>query len=76
MTNQEDIDEHIATGHEGHDEDQMEGMEGSMIEVEIEPGGTESLTVTFDGTDSMAQFACLIEGHYEAGTHGEFSFEE
>ena len=84
VTNQTEIDEHLAAGHEGHDEGEMteeemaamDGMEGGMIEVEVEPGQTETLTVTFDDTGHLARFVCLIEGHYEAGMTGDFSFDE
>ena len=70
VTNQEEIDEHLAAGHqEGHEEE-------AMLEMEIEPGETKSLVVTFDETDHMARFACLVEGHYEAGMHGDFDFKE
>ncbi len=71
VTNQEEIDEHLEAGHE---EEAHEGE--APLEVEIEPGETKSLVVTFDETDHMARFACLIEGHYEAGMHGDFSFQE
>jgi uncharacterized cupredoxin-like copper-binding protein len=50
-------------------------MDG-MIMVEVEPGETETMTVTFDDTNHLARFACLIEGHYEAGMAGDFSFDE
>ena len=84
VTNQEEIDEHLEAGHEGHDEGEMseedmadmDGMAAEgMIEVEVEPGETETLTVTFDDTDHLARFVCLIEGHYEAGMTGDFSFD-
>ena len=72
VTNQEEIDEHLEAGHEeGHDEGE-EGHEGAPLEVEIEPGETGTLVVTFDEPDHKARFACLIEGHYEAGMHGDF----
>ncbi len=74
VTSQEEIDEHLEAGHEeGHDEGE-EGHEEAPLEVEIEPGETETLVITFDDSDHMARFACLIEGHYEAGMHGDFDF--
>ncbi len=73
VTNQEEIDEHLEGGHEEHDEGE-EGPEEAALEVEIEPGETETLVVTFDETDHMARFVCLIEGHYESGMAGDFSF--
>ena len=76
VANQKEIDEHLAAGHEeGHDEEE-EGREEAPLEVEIEPGESKSLAVTFDETGHMARFASLLEGHYEAGTHGDFSFRE
>ena len=80
VTNQTEIDEHLEAGHdEGHDEEMTDEEMAAMddmaaLEVEVEPGETESLTVTFDETDHMARFVCLIEGHYEAGMQGDFSF--
>lgn len=79
--NQDEIDEHLEAGHdEGHDEgetsDEMSGDEMAMedVVIEIEPGSSTSVTVTFDDTDHQARFACLIEGHYESGMHGDFTF--
>ena len=80
VTNQEEIDEHLEAGHEeGHDDEGEEGHDEAedghdeaSLEVEIEPGETETLVITFDDPDHMARFACLIEGHYEAGMHGDF----
>lgn len=77
VTNQEEIDEHLEAGHdEGHEEgeDSEDGHDETPVEVEVEPGETETLIVTFDETDHQARFACLIEGHYEAGMHGDFEF--
>ena len=82
VTSQTEIDEHLEAGHEeGHEEpagemtgDEMAAMEGGMIEVEVEVGETKTLMVTFDDTDELARFVCLIEGHYEAGMEGDFSF--
>ena len=36
-------------------------------------GGTEALLVTLHD-DDYPPFVCLIEGHYEAGMHGDFEF--
>ena len=80
VTNQTEIDEHLEAGHEvGHDEEmtdeEMAAMDDmAVLEVEVEAGETKSLTITFDETDHMARFVCLIEGHYEAGMQGDFSF--
>lgn len=81
VMNQAEIDEHLAAGHEeGHDEEmtdeEMADMEEMVLELEIPSGETKTLTVTFDETDHMARFACLVEGHYEAGMHGDFAFQE
>lgn len=83
VTNQVEIDEHLEAGHAmGHGDedmanmDEMDGMEGMAArEVQVEPGETKSLTITFDGTSDLARFVCLIEGHYEAGMEGDFNFE-
>ncbi|HSR46157.1 MAG TPA: plastocyanin/azurin family copper-binding protein [Acidimicrobiia bacterium] len=83
VTNQSEIDEHLEAGHAtGHGDedvanmDEMDGMEGMAArEVQVEPGETKSLTITFDDAGDLARFACLIEGHYEAGMVGDFNFE-
>jgi uncharacterized cupredoxin-like copper-binding protein len=79
VMNQDEIDEHLEAGHEeGHDEagEEMSGDEMAMEDViiEIEPGDSATVTVTFDDADHQARFACLIEGHYESGMHGDFNF--
>jgi uncharacterized cupredoxin-like copper-binding protein len=74
VTNQVDIDEHLEAGHEEGHEEEEKGHEEASLEVEVEPGETQSLLITFDETDHMARFSCLIEGHYEAGMHGDFEF--
>ena len=80
IMNQDEIDEHLEAGHEeGHDEesgDEMSGDEMAMedVVIEVEPGESAMVTVTFDDADHQARFACLIEGHYESGMHGDFNF--
>jgi len=56
-------------------DEEMANMDEPMLEVEIEPGESKSLKVTFDETDHVARFACLLGGHYEAGMHGDFNFD-
>lgn len=80
VMNQDEIDEHLEAGHdEGHDEgsgEEMSGDEMAMedVVIEIEPGDSTTVTVTFDEAGHQARFACLIEGHYESGMHGDFNF--
>lgn len=69
LSNGHRIEEHIAEGHADH-EDASEGghHEGGDVILLVEPGGTDSITVTF-GEDATlySEVACLIPGHYEAG---------
>ena len=56
---------------EEHNEDMDMMHEGLVIEVEedeLQPGATVTVDATFpDHTDEELEFACHIEGHYEAG---------
>ena len=64
-------------------EDHSEGMEmehaGLVVEVEedeLPPGATVTVSATFpDHVDEELEFACHIEGHYEAGMHSPITLE-
>ena len=67
---------------EDHSEDMgMEMMhEGLVIEVEedeLQPGATVTVDATFlDHVDGELEFACHLEGHYEAGMRSPISMKE
>lgn len=68
------IEEHIAAGHEDHD-DEGGHHEGGDIIVLVQPGDTEELVMTFPNDMTMyTEIACLLPGHYEAGMKAELSY--
>jgi uncharacterized cupredoxin-like copper-binding protein len=85
LSNAHRIEEHIAAGHEDHDEggdmddDMDEGgshEENADIMIMVAAGETGEVTVTFPtDTTLYTQVACLIPGHYEAGMHAELSYD-
>ena len=89
LSNAHRIEDHIASGHEGHmddgmaedmddakDEEEAEGHhEDGDIVVLLEAGETSTIMVTFpDDTTLFTELACLIPGHYEAGMHTEIAY--
>jgi uncharacterized cupredoxin-like copper-binding protein len=89
LSNAHRIEDHIASGHEGHmddgmaddmddgkDEAEAEGHhEDGDIVVLLEAGETSTIMVTFpDDTTLFTELACLIPGHYEAGMNTEIAY--
>lgn len=82
VTDQADIDAHIAGGHEEHmgddagddiGDDAGDDM-GDTPMLVLQPGETMTLTVTIpDDPTVFTRFVCLIPGHYEAGMVGQIS---
>jgi uncharacterized cupredoxin-like copper-binding protein len=78
VTNQADIDAHIAGGHQEHmgdgtSEETGEDM-GDTPMLVLQPGETRTLTVTIpDDPTAITRFVCLIPGHYEAGMVGDIT---
>ena len=74
FSNAHRIEEHIASGHEGH------GTEGGHhadtdVFVTVAPGATAELTVSFpEDTTVLTEIACLIPGHFEAGMKGTVTY--
>ncbi|HEX6230724.1 MAG TPA: plastocyanin/azurin family copper-binding protein [Actinomycetota bacterium] len=70
--------EHVQMAHEEASEMGMEhgGMdvEGQLAALEIEPGQTEEVTVTFDESGEMP-FGCHEPGHYAGGMVGTVTVE-
>ena len=66
---------------DAHSDEGMEMMhEGLVIEVEedeLQPGATVTVDSTFpDHVDGELEFACHIEGHYEAGMRSPITMKE
>ncbi len=76
LTTEHGASEHIAAGHEDHDADAATGGHGhGEVILLVAPGGTDSITVTFDHDADFDIVACLVPGHYEAGMHAPFTLE-
>ncbi len=75
LTNQHEIDEHIAEGHEGeHGGDAQMAMEDEPI-ILVAAGETATLEVTIpDDPTVYTMIACLLPAHYEAGMKGEIRY--
>ena len=69
--------EHIASGHDGHhdEESSSSGHEHGEVILLVDPGATESITVHFDGHSDYDIVACLLPDHYEAGMHTGLTLE-
>ncbi|MCH7845983.1 MAG: hypothetical protein IH850_09160 [Acidobacteria bacterium] len=79
LSNAQRIEDHIASGHEGHidngtdDGDEAEA-DGDIVML-LEAGETSTIVVTFpDDTTLFTELVCLIPGHYEAGMHTEIAY--
>lgn len=73
-SNEHRIEEHIAAGHEDHD-DEGGHHEGGDIILLVQPGETEELIITFPEDMTMyTEIACLLPGHYEAGMKAGLSY--
>lgn len=73
-SNEHRIDEHIAAGHEDHDNEGGH-HEGGDIILLVQPGETDELIITFPEDMMMyTQIACLIPGHYEAGMKADLTY--
>ena len=75
LSNEHRIEEHIAAGHEDHEEEGGH-HEGGDIFIEVEAGATDEITMTFpEDTTLYTDIACLIPGHFEAGMHAELTYD-
>lgn len=74
FSNSHRIEEHLASGHEGHDEEGGHHGEADVL-VLVDPGVSEEMTVTFpEDATFFTEMVCLIEGHYEAGMKGLLTY--
>jgi len=73
LSNGHRIEEHLASGHDDHDDSEGESdddghHEGGDVVLLLAAGDTSSIVVTFpDDTSILTEVACLLPGHYEAG---------
>jgi uncharacterized cupredoxin-like copper-binding protein len=67
LSNAHRVEEHLASGHEGHDESGGHHGDADVVQ-QLEPGDEGEVTVTFpEDVSFFTEIACLIPGHYEAG---------
>ena len=75
LSNAHRVEEHIESGHEGHGEDGGHHAEDGDVLVELEPGDSTELVVTFPMDMSVfTTVVCLLPDHYEKGMHAELSY--
>ncbi len=76
MSNDHEVEKHLASGHAEHEEDTDLELEEEAEELilELAPGTSGELTVTFEDTTTLTQIVCLIPGHYEAGMEAAITF--
>lgn len=73
LSNGHRIEEHLASGHDDHDDGDAESdddghHEGGDVVLLLDAGDTSSIVVTFsEDTSIFTEVACLLPGHYEAG---------
>lgn len=69
LTTEHAAEEHVASGHAGHDDGaEADHAHGEVI-VLVPAGETDHVTVTFDENADFDVVACLIPAHFEAGMH-------
>lgn len=77
LTTEHAAAEHIASGHEGHDEDASASEHEHDGHISLVPAGaTVEMTVTFESAGQFDTVACLIPGHYEAGMTAPLSYSD
>lgn len=80
LSNEHRIEEHMADGHDDHDEDsetaEPDGHhENGDVVLTLEAGESGTMVVTFpDDVETFTQVACLLPGHYEAGMYSELAY--
>ncbi len=76
LSNAHRIEEHLESGHDDHGEGGHHEEDGDVF-VELEPGATGEITVTFPKDMGIyTEIACLLPGHYEAGMLGELTYSD
>ncbi len=75
MTTEHAAEEHIAAGHEGHDDESgAEHGHDEMILL-VAAGQSGTMDVTFHDSGEYDIVACLLAGHFEAGMKGALEYE-
>lgn len=75
FSNEHRIEEHLASGHDDHGDEQGHHSEDGDVLVLVAAGETAELVVEFsDDTTIYTMMACLIPGHYEAGMLGAVEY--
>jgi uncharacterized cupredoxin-like copper-binding protein len=77
LTNADDAEAHITGGHQ-HAHEVIKGfhMEGTDLLALIQPGETQTLDITFDGSLPWSIVGCMIPGHYEDGMWADLYYTE
>ncbi|MEN8233613.1 MAG: plastocyanin/azurin family copper-binding protein [Actinomycetota bacterium] len=80
LSNGHRIEEHLASGHDDHDDGDAESdddghHEGGDAVLLLDAGDTSSVVVTFpEDTTIFTEVACLLPGHYEAGMSADVRY--
>ena len=79
VSNQERVDEHLASGHDDHDEGSGDAAtdheEVADYVLLLDAGETGSIVVTFpEDTSLFTDVVCLLPGHYEAGMQADVEY--
>jgi uncharacterized cupredoxin-like copper-binding protein len=48
----------------------IDDFNGERVHVEVQPGDSDSITLTMPDSAGEWEFYCTVPGHYEAGMHG------
>lgn len=73
LTTMHAAEEHIASGHEGHDDEG--GHSHDEMSVVVQPGAVTVFVANFEEAGAFDIVACLLPGHFEAGMHAPLSYE-
>ncbi len=81
LSNAHRIEEHLASGHDDHDDSDGESDDGGHHEGDadvvllLDAGDTGTVVVTFpEDTTLFTEVACLLPGHYEAGMAADIEY--
>ncbi|MEN8235127.1 MAG: plastocyanin/azurin family copper-binding protein [Actinomycetota bacterium] len=80
LSNGHRIEEHLASGHDDHDDSEGEPdddghHEGGDVVLLLDAGDTSSVVVTFpEDTSIFTEVACLLPGHYETGMFADVRY--
>lgn len=76
LSNAHRVEEHIESGHEGHGEEGGHHGDHGDIVLELEPGRSGELVVTYPMDETLYTLVvCLLPDHYEQGMHTTLTYE-